>query len=165
MSTHKATSLGTHGGIDYLREERMDPDEVEANEPKRFRPPDLISNVLNNVLDDVGIGITNPQFTIRTPGLRDRDISFDRSFPKVRVLVKAFTQRINLNGEERDEAMLAELAEHKTYAEENDYTFLPVINGQINRDDLTRVRQEVTARRKLQEPEPESPKVVEPVTA
>jgi len=162
MSTRTATSLGTHGGIDYLREQRMDPDEIEANEPKRFRPPDLIANVLSNVLGDVGIGITNPQFTLRTPGLRDRDISFDRLFPRVRVLVKAFTQRINLNaGEEQDDFMLADLAEHKTYAEENDYTFLPVINGQIDRDDLARVRVEVTARRKAAEP----PEEVEPVTA
>lgn len=142
-----ATGLGTYGGIKLLDDGPVDPDEIERNEPKRFRPPDVMTELLTKALDDPGPGIIDAQFTISKPGLRDQDITFDRNYPKVRVLVKYFTNRINVNeGQTQDDAMLADLATHKAFALDRGYSFLAVIDGKVERDDLERVKVEVKAR-------------------
>lgn len=150
----KALSEGTHGGIDLLgRNKHLDPDEIERNEPKRFRPTDQVTTVLAELLGDIGVGITNPQFTIsnRDKGLRDTDIEFDRLFPQVRVLVKFYTQRIDTNaGQKQDQQMLADIKFHTDYAAAHNYTLLNCIGGKVEQSDLQRIKMEVSARRKGQ---------------
>ena len=150
----KATGYGVFGGISVLADNpKRDPEEEERNEPKRFRPPDVISNLMNLAVNDAGPGIINQQFAINEPGLRQQDITFDRYYPKVRVLVKSFSSRINANeGQERDEAMLADLDTHKQYAEDHGFTFLPVVDGMVQREDLDRVKVGVKARQTGAEP-------------
>ena len=63
------------------------------------------------------------------------------------MLVKYFSTRINANeGQTQDDAMLADLELHKNFAVEQGYTFLAVIDGSIQREDLDRLKVEVKAR-------------------
>lgn len=151
MTQKKATGLGVFGGITLLADNpTRDPEEEERNEPRRFRAPDTISNLMSMVTAEPGPGIINQQFAIDKPGLRQQDITFDRCYPKIRVLVKYFSKRINANeGQTEDKAMLADLETHREYAQEHGYTFLAVIDGQIQREDLDRVKAEVKARQEL----------------
>lgn len=148
MAQKKATGLGVFGGINLISEApRRDPEEEERNEPRRFRPPDTISNLMNLAAVDAGPGIINYQFSIIKPGLRPQDITFDRYYPKIKVLVKYFSTRINANeGQEKDEAMLSDLERHKDFALEQGCTFLAVVDGQVQREDLDRIKVEVKAR-------------------
>lgn len=142
--TQTVTKPGTYGGMKYRDTDKVDPDVAEKNEVRRFHPVDEVTSVLNNALGDVGPGIIDPQFVITTPGLRDRDITFDRCFPKYKILVQFFYKRQNAD-QTQDDVMLKDIADRKAFAAERKYRFLAVIDGNIEREDLARLKAEVKA--------------------
>ena len=125
----------------------MNPSNVndESTEGRVFRQHDILDDVLKQfVSEDIGAYITNKMFVVPSPLTRSAEVTYDRFYPRKNLLAHAFARHRtyqNLDDPEFNE----DVKRLRDYAEDNGYLFLAIVDGEVERDDLTRLRAEVIA--------------------
>jgi hypothetical protein len=125
---------GTFGG---LLEPAATSEEAEKREPLNLRNPDLLDSVLQSVLKRKPGGmVTNKTFIIPQEYARATDITYDRFYFELNLLVhffaatgKDYTDR---------ESVEKEVEDMRTFALDKGFRFLPIIAGSVLPDDLYR---------------------------
>lgn len=139
MSKLHAGGQGTFGGLAQKH------DDSETSEGRRFRPADNLDDTLKDfVTNDIGPHILNKSFQIENYMMRTTEITFDRLYPKHKLLTHSFARRVTY-ADLNDDVVNAEIEIKRSYAIEHGYRFLAVVDGEVERDDLLRLRMEITA--------------------
>jgi hypothetical protein len=125
---------GTFGGVDLLERSRTS-DQEEKREPLNLRNPDLLEGALTNALGrKPGGHVTNKMFVTPHEFSRDTDITYDRFYYELNLLVHYYSGT-KQNYAESEETR-KEVEEMRTYAHEHGYGFLPIIGGEVTPDQL-----------------------------
>ncbi len=124
---------------------------TEENEPNLHRSPDTLQDALETFCGfPFGPHIINMTFRVDIPLTRGMDMTYDRFYPKERLLVHSFARRRKYT-DLVDEVIDKEIDEKREFAATAVYqnkvgcSFLAIVDGELERDDLLRLRQELTA--------------------
>lgn len=117
-------------GIDLLdKSDRLVPDKEvqELLEPLNERIEDSLTSALQSILRKNPQGfISQRQFAIITPGLRETEIVFDRHYWHIDLLVDMLPLPMNDQDKLANQALIDE---HSRYAQEHGYKYLPITGG------------------------------------
>lgn len=126
------------GGVALQERPPQNSDDTEKYERDKARQTDQITHILFEAFaKDVGPCVMEQMFYIEVPFSRPIDITFDRFYPNIGLLVHSF-QAVRINGAD-DIGVNTDLAEHESYARDHGYNFLPIIDGEIAPEALQRV--------------------------
>jgi hypothetical protein len=130
------------GGMNPTKE--LDKDKAERNEPRNNREEDRLCSILTQHLrQSPGIQIVSETFygAPRSEMRSSFDITYDRFYPQIDLLVQNFTRRRYYEDMGFDEeAFNAELAMYRDFARDTLHKqFLPVIDGTVDPEDLAAI--------------------------
>jgi hypothetical protein len=137
MSTIDTHNYGMHGG---LNPKPMTSEDQERLEPNRKRTPDYISETIREFASlALGPHIIHKTFTIDVPLTRGMEITFDRYYPFEKLLVHSFSRRRTYEVP-IDLVFEADLLRYESFARDHGFKFLPIIDGEIEVEDLKRIK-------------------------